>query len=56
MKKTTQDEVYMIEPKVLKGFRDSLPQQEIVRQTLMAKIKGILRSFVFVPIDTHALE
>ena len=46
----------MIEPKVLKGFRDSLPQQEIVRQTLMAKIQGILRSFGFVPIDTPALE
>ena len=46
----------MIEPKVLKGFRDSLPQQEIVRQTLMAKIQEILRSFGFVPIDTPALE
>ena len=46
----------MIEPKVLKGFRDSLPQQEIVRQTLMAKIQDILRSFGFVPIDTPALE
>lgn len=46
----------MIEPKVLKGFRDSLPQQEIVRQTLMAKIQSILRSFGFVPIDTPALE
>lgn len=46
----------MIEPKVLKGFRDSLPQQEIVRQKLMAKIQQILRSFGFVPIDTPALE
>ena len=46
----------MIEPKFLKGFRDSLPQQEIVRQTLMAKIQEILRSFGFVPIDTPALE
>ena len=46
----------MIEPKVLKGFRDSLPQQEIVRQTLMAKIQQIFRSFGFVPIDTPALE
>ena len=46
----------MIEPKVLKGFRDSLPQQEIVRQKLMAKIQKILRSFGFVPIDTPALE
>ena len=60
MKKTTVTgwsyEVDMIEPKVLKGFRDSLPQQEIVRQTLMAKIQDILRSFGFVPIDTPALE
>lgn len=46
----------MIEPKVLKGFRDSLPQQEIVRQKLMAKVQGIFRSFGFVPIDTPALE
>jgi len=46
----------MIEPKVLKGFRDSLPQQEIVRQRLMAKIQEIFRSFGFVPIDTPALE
>ncbi len=46
----------MIEPKVLKGFRDSLPQQEIVRQNLMAKVQQIFRSFGFVPIDTPALE
>ena len=46
----------MIEPKVLKGFRDSLPQQEIVRQKLMTKVQQILRSFGFVPIDTPALE
>lgn len=46
----------MIEPKVLKGFRDSLPQQEIVRQKLMSEIQRILRSFGFVPIDTPALE
>ena len=46
----------MIEPKVLKGFRDSLPQQELVRQKLMARVQGILQSFGFVPIDTPALE
>ncbi len=46
----------MIEPKVLKGFRDSLPQQEIVRQRLMSRIQEIFRSFGFVPIDTPALE
>ena len=46
----------MIEPKVLKGFRDSLPRQEIVRQKLMAEVRDILGSFAFVPIDTPALE
>ena len=46
----------MIEPKILKGFRDSLPSQEIVRQRLMSKIQEIFRSFGFVPIDTPALE
>ncbi|MBQ3729251.1 MAG: histidine--tRNA ligase [Spirochaetales bacterium] len=51
-----QQGLNMIEPKVLKGFRDSLPQQEIVRQKLMAKVQQILRSFGFVPIDTPALE
>lgn len=46
----------MIEPKVLKGFRDSLPQQELVRQNLISKVQSIFRSFGFVPIDTPALE
>lgn len=46
----------MIEPKVLKGFRDSLPTQEIIKQELMKKVREIFRSFGFVPIDTPALE
>lgn len=46
----------MIEPKVLKGFRDSLPGQEIARQKLISKVQDIFRSFGFVPIDTPALE
>lgn len=46
----------MIEPKVLKGFRDSLPDQELVRQSLMAEVREIFRNFGFVPIDTPALE
>lgn len=46
----------MIEPKVLKGFRDSLPGQELVRQGLIKEVQEIFRSFGFVPIDTPALE
>ena len=45
-----------IEPKVLKGFRDFLPQAEIVRRELIEKIEGVFRSFGFAPIDTPALE
>lgn len=46
----------MIEPKILKGFRDSLPEQEIARQELISKVQKIFRSFGFMPIDTPALE
>jgi histidyl-tRNA synthetase len=46
----------LIEPRVLKGFRDFLPQQEIVRRNLTEKIESSFRSFGFVPIDTPALE
>ncbi len=45
-----------IEPQVLKGFRDSLPQQEIPKKALMARLQGVFESFGFVPIDTPVLE
>ncbi|MCL2185597.1 MAG: histidine--tRNA ligase [Treponema sp.] len=45
-----------IEPKVLKGFRDFLPQAEIIRRSLTENIENTFRSFGFVPIDTPALE
>ncbi len=46
----------MIEPKILKGFRDSLPRQEIARRRLTGKVERIFRLFGFVPIDTPAIE
>ena len=46
----------MIQPRVLKGFRDFLPQSEIVRGELTEKITAVYRSFGFVPIDTPVLE
>jgi len=45
-----------IEPKVLKGFRDFLPDAEIVRRSLIENIENTCRSFGFVPIDTPAME
>lgn len=46
----------LIQPKVLKGFRDFLPQPQILRDTLQEKITEVYRSFGFVPIDTPVLE
>jgi len=45
-----------IEPRILKGFRDFLPSQEIARRNLLEKIESSFRSFGFLPIDTPALE
>ena len=46
----------IIEPRVLKGFRDILPAGEIERAGLMEKITKVYRSYGFVPIDTPVLE
>jgi histidyl-tRNA synthetase len=46
----------IIEPRVLKGFRDYLPQDETARRELMEVLERVFRSFGFVPIDTPALE
>ena len=46
----------IIEPRVLKGFRDYLPEAEIERQALIDSLAGVFRSFGFVPIDTPVLE
>ncbi len=46
----------LIQPRVLKGFRDILPQAEILRDDLQEKITKVYRSYGFVPIDTPVLE
>lgn len=46
----------LIQPKVLKGFRDFLPQDEILRSGLIEKLTSTYRSYGFVPIDTPVLE
>lgn len=45
-----------IEPRLLKGFRDSLPAEERVRESIIATLSGVFASFGFVPIDTPVLE
>ncbi len=46
----------MIEPRILKGFRDSLPQQELRRKDLITCLESVFSSFGLVPIDTPVLE
>ncbi|MFO8043789.1 MAG: histidine--tRNA ligase [Alkalispirochaeta sp.] len=45
-----------IDPRILKGFRDFLPQQEALRQSLIRTLEDSFSSFGFEPIDTPILE
>ncbi len=45
-----------IEPRVLKGFRDTLPTAELLRRELERRLETTFRLFGFVPIDTPVLE
>ncbi len=45
-----------IEPKILKGFRDFLPERQIVRQKMIETIKASFETFGFEPLETPALE
>jgi len=46
----------LIQPRILKGFRDFLPEAEITRSELTEKLTSAFRSFGYVPIDTPVLE
>lgn len=46
----------LIQPKLLKGFRDFLPAQQLERDLTIEKLTEVFRNFGFVPIDTPALE
>ena len=45
-----------IEPKILKGFRDFLPQQMAIRQKVFGIVKNVFESYGFDPIETPSLE
>jgi histidyl-tRNA synthetase len=53
--KMQQELFRMIQPRVLKGFRDSLPSQEIVKKQVIATLEEVFSSFGFVPNDTPVL-
>lgn len=46
----------IIQPKVLKGFRDFLPSMEIPRRKLIQSLESHFSSYGYAPIDTPALE
>lgn len=46
----------LIQPRILKGFRDFLPEAEITRSDLIEKLTKTFRSYGYVPIDTPVLE
>ena len=46
----------LIAARVLKGFRDYLPEAERARAALIARLQATFSSFGFVPIDTPAME
>jgi histidyl-tRNA synthetase len=46
----------LIDPRVLKGFRDFLPETETQRQYIIHQLEKTFTRFGFVPIDTPALE
>ncbi|MFW5801465.1 MAG: histidine--tRNA ligase [Spirochaeta sp.] len=46
----------MIEPRILKGFRDMMPQDERLRLQLQHTLQNTFQSYGFVPIDTPMLE
>ena len=46
----------VITPRTLKGFRDLLPAQALVREEVLRIVCQVYRSYGFAPIDTPALE
>lgn len=46
----------LIQPRVLKGFRDFLPEKEIIRRDIQQRLEQSFQSFGMVPIDTPVLE
>ena len=43
-------------PQILKGFRDYLPDEQLARRKIIAKISEVFERFGFSPMDTPALE
>ena len=50
------DEKQLIEPRVLKGFQDFLPEEVLARKAVVEVCESVFRTYGFVPLQTPALE
>jgi histidyl-tRNA synthetase len=50
------EKIAKIEPRLLKGFRDYLPEDAVPLRTMIGKIEEVFRLFGFQPMETPALE
>ena len=46
----------LIEPRVLKGFQDFLPEEVLARKAVVEVCESVFRTYGFVPLQTPALE
>jgi histidyl-tRNA synthetase len=51
-----KDKAKKVEPKVLKGFRDYPPEEEIARQELIRKAQVVFERYGYLPLQTASLE
>ena len=50
------EKFHKIEPRLLKGFRDYGPSEQLARQQMFAKIQSVFERFGFLPLSTPVLE
>ena len=46
----------LVRPQTLRGFRDLLPEEMLLRNEVVDRIRRVYESFGFVPLDTPVLE
>ncbi len=51
-----KDKAKKVAPKVLKGFRDYPPEEEIARQILIEKARSVFERYGYLPLQTASLE
>ncbi len=50
------EKIQKIEPRLLKGFRDYGPTEQLARQQMFTKIQSVFERFGFLPLSTPVLE